>query len=202
MKIICIARNYTEHIKELNNEIPENPVFFMKPDSAVLLKNRDFYIPEFSQDVHYEVEIILKISKVGKYIQPEFAKNYFEEISLGIDFTARDLQSKLKEKGHPWEIAKAFDGSAIIGEFHPKAEFDLHQINFELTKNGKIVQKGNSQQMIHGIDQIIAEASKYFTLKKGDIIMTGTPAGVGKVQENDHLVGILENRKVFDIKVK
>jgi 2-keto-4-pentenoate hydratase/2-oxohepta-3-ene-1,7-dioic acid hydratase in catechol pathway len=202
MKIICIARNYADHAKELNNEIPKKPVFFMKPDSAILLKNRDFYLPEFSKDVHYETEIILKISKPGKYIQPEFAHKYYEEISLGIDFTARDLQSELKANGHPWELAKAFDGSAVIGEFHPKSEFDLNEIKFELIKNGEKVQMGNSQDMIHPFDQIIAEVSKYFTLKTGDILMTGTPAGVGRVQENDELTGIIEGRKVFEIKVK
>lgn len=202
MKIICIARNYADHAKELNNEIPKNPVFFMKPDTAVLQKGRDFYLPEFSEDVHYETEIIVKISKAGKYIQPEFASKYYEEISLGIDFTARDLQSQLKANGHPWEIAKAFDGSAVIGDFISKTEFDLTNIQFEMLKNGEIVQKGSSVDMIYSIDQIIAEVSKYFTLKTGDIIMTGTPAGVGRVQENDELVGILESRQVFEIKVK
>lgn len=202
MKIICIARNYADHAKELNNEIPEKPVFFIKSDTAILQKNRDFYLPEFSQDVHYETEIILKISKPGKYIQPEFASKYFEEISLGIDFTARDLQSQLKTNGHPWEIAKSFDGSAVIGEFHSKNDFNLEDLNFELQLNNQVVQKGNSQMMNHDFHTIISEASKYFTLKTGDIIMTGTPAGVGRVQENDHLVGFLEGRNVFDISVK
>jgi 2-keto-4-pentenoate hydratase/2-oxohepta-3-ene-1,7-dioic acid hydratase in catechol pathway len=202
MKIICIARNYADHAKELNNEIPKNPVFFMKPDTAVLQKGRDFYLPEFSDDVQYETEIILKISKAGKYIQPEFASKYYEEISLGIDFTARDLQSNLKSNGHPWEIAKAFDSSAVIGDFISKSEFDVTNIQFEMLKNGEIAQKGNSADMIYSIDQIIAEVSKYFTLKTGDIIMTGTPSGVGRVQENDELVGLLEGRKVFEIKVK
>jgi 2-keto-4-pentenoate hydratase/2-oxohepta-3-ene-1,7-dioic acid hydratase in catechol pathway len=202
MKIICIARNYADHAKELNNEIPKNPVFFMKPDTAVLQKGRDFYLPEFSDDVQYETEIIVKISKAGKYIQPEFASKYYEEISLGIDFTARDLQSNLKSNGHPWEIAKAFDSSAVIGDFISKSEFDVTNIQFEMLKNGEIAQKGNSADMIYSIDQIIAEVSKYFTLKTGDIIMTGTPSGVGRVQENDELVGLLEGRKVFEIKVK
>jgi len=202
MKIICIARNYTEHIKELNNKIPENPVFFLKPDTAILPKERDFYIPEFSQDLQYEVEVLLKISKAGKYIQPEFALNYFEQISLGIDFTARDLQTKLKEKGHPWEVAKAFDNSAVIGDFHPKEEFDLNNLNFRMEKNGEIVQQGNTSQMIFDFKRIISEASKYFTLKTGDVIMTGTPAGVGKVQENDLLEGYIEDRKIFEVRVK
>lgn len=202
MKIICIARNYADHAKELNNEIPENPVFFIKSDTAILPKNRDFYLPEFSQDVHYEAEVILRISKAGKYIQPEYASNYFEEISLGIDFTARDLQSQLKAKGHPWEIAKSFDGSAVIGDFVSKNEFDLNDLNFELHRNGITIQKGNTKDMIHSIHTIISVASQYFTLKTGDIIMTGTPSGVGKVNEEDQLVGFLEGRKVFDINVK
>lgn len=202
MKIICIARNYIEHAKELNNEIPENPVFFLKPDTALLQKNRDFYIPEFTQDLHYEAEIVLKISKAGKYIQTEFAQNYFQEISLGIDFTARDLQNQLKKKGHPWEIAKAFDNSAVIGDFFDKNEFDLNNLNFRLDKNEETVQHGNTQQMIHDFSKIIAEASKYFTLKTGDLIMTGTPAGVGKVNIDDCLKGWIENRLAFDISVK
>ena len=202
MKIICIARNYAEHAKELKNEIPENPVFFMKPDTALLQKERDFYLPEFSNNVHFEAEIVLKISKAGKYIQPEFAYNYFEEISLGIDFTARDLQSKLKEKGHPWEAAKAFDGSAVVGDFYSKKDFNLDNLNFRLDKNGETVQNGNTQQMIHNFATIIAESSKYFTLKTGDLIMTGTPAGVGKVEENDLLQGWIENLKVFEVSVK
>lgn len=202
MKIICIARNYSEHAKELNNEIPENPVFFLKPDTAILLKNRDFYIPEFSSDVHYEAEIVLKINKVGKYIQPEFAHKYFEEITLGIDFTARDVQSKLKAKGHPWEIAKGFDGSAVVGDFYDKNDFDLNKLKFKLDKNKTAVQNGNSNDMIHNFSTIISEASKYFTLKKGDLIFTGTPAGVGKVEENDLLEGYLEDKKVFEVLVK
>lgn len=202
MKIICIARNYSEHAKELNNEIPENPVFFLKPETAVLLKNRAFYIPEFSSDVHYEAEIVLKINKVGKYIQPKFAHKYFEEITIGIDFTARDIQSKLKEKGHPWEIAKGFDGSAVVGSFFDKNDFDLNNLKFRLDINQTTVQNGNSADMIHDFAAIISEASKYFTLKKGDLIFTGTPAGVGKVSENDLLQGFLEDKKVFEISVK
>ncbi|MBA5629806.1 fumarylacetoacetate hydrolase family protein [Moheibacter lacus] len=202
MKIICIARNYAEHAKELKNEIPENPVFFLKPDTSVLQKDRDFYIPEFTENLHYEAEIILKISKAGKYIQPEFASKYFEQISLGIDFTARDLQTQLKEKGHPWEIAKAFDNAAVVGEFYPKNDFDLENLNFHMTKNQDIVQKGNTNQMIHDFAKIISTASQYFTLKTGDLIFTGTPAGVGQVLENDYLEGYLDDRKVFEVRVK
>src|SRR5690606_34576953 len=178
---------YAEHAKELNNEVPENPVFFLKPDTALLQKERDFYLPEFSQNIQYEAEIVLKISKAGKYIQPEFALNYFEQISLGIDLTARDLQSQLKEKGHPWEISKAFDNSAVVGEFLDKKDFDLENLEFRLDKNKIAVQQGNTKDMIHGFAKIISEASKYFTLKTGDLIYTGTPAGVGRVEENDLL---------------
>lgn len=202
MKIICIARNYSEHAKELNNEIPENPVFFLKPDTALLQKDRDFYLPEFSSDVHYEAEIVLKISKAGKYIQPEFAHKYFEEITIGIDFTARDIQSKLKAKGHPWEIAKGFDGSAVVGDFYSKNDYNLEELNFKLDKNKTAVQIGTSKDMIHDFEAIISEASKYFTLKTGDLIFTGTPAGVGKVEENDVLTGFLEDKKVFEVSVK
>ena len=202
MKIICIARNYSEHAKELNNEIPENPVFFLKPDTAILPKDKDFYLPEFSNNVHYEAEIVLKISKPGKYIQPEFAMNYFDQITLGIDFTARDLQSKLKAKGHPWEIAKAFDHSAVVGNFLDKTIFDLNNLSFRMDKNNQTVQKGNSNQMIHDFSKIISNASQFFTLKTGDLIFTGTPAGVGQVLENDELEGYIENEKVFDVSVK
>ena len=202
MKIICIARNYAEHAKELNNEVPENPVFFLKPDTALLQKERDFYLPEFSQNIQYEAEIVLKISKAGKYIQPEFALNYFEQITLGIDLTARDLQSQLKEKGHPWEISKAFDNSAVVGEFLDKKDFDLENLEFRLDKNKIAVQQGNTKDMIHGFAKIISEASKYFTLKTGDLIYTGTPAGVGRVEENDLLEGWMHERKVFEVQVK
>lgn len=202
MKIICIARNYSEHAKELNNEIPEKPVFFIKPDTALLSKERDFYIPEFSQNVHYECEIVLKISKAGKYIQKEFAHKYYDQITLGIDFTARDLQAELKSKGHPWEIAKAFDNSAVVGEFVDKQNFDLQNLNFCLKKNQETVQSGNSKDMIHSFDHIIAEASKFFTLKTGDLIFTGTPAGVGQVHMNDILMGELEGEKVFEVSIK
>ncbi|MGB2224836.1 MAG: fumarylacetoacetate hydrolase family protein [Polaribacter sp.] len=202
MKIICIGRNYAKHIEELANERPTNPVVFMKPDSAILPKRNPFFIPPFSNDVHHEVEILVKINKVGKHIQEKFAHKYYDEIGLGIDFTARDVQSKCKEKGLPWEKAKAFDGSAVIGEFYPKSEFDLKEIKFQLLKNDAIVQDGNSTAMLWKIDELIAYVSQYFMLKKGDIIFTGTPAGVGKVEENDVLIGTLEGREAFKIKVK
>lgn len=203
MKIICIGRNYADHISELNNERPEEPVIFMKPDSAILLKQHPFVIPEFSDDVHHEVEILVKINKVGKYIDTKFAHRYYDEIGLGIDFTARDLQSKLKEKGLPWEKAKAFDGSAVISDFLSIKEFDsLENINFELRNNSQIVQSGNTKQMLWKIDEIIAFVSQYFTLKKGDIIFTGTPSGVAKVTPNDVLEGFLENKPMFKIHIK
>ena len=202
MKIICIGRNYAEHAKELGNEIPENPVIFMKPDTAVLKKGSDFYIPEFSQDVHYETEIVLKISKGGKYIQEDRAANYFEEIGLGIDFTARDLQGKLKEKGLPWELAKGFDGSAVVSEFYKKSAFHMKNLNFSLMKKKEKVQDGNSSMMIFSPEKIIAFVSQYFTLKTGDLIFTGTPKGVGKVSENDILEGFLEDKKVFDLRIQ
>lgn len=203
MKIICIGRNYTKHIEELQNERPDEPVVFLKPDSAILLKQHPFVIPEFTNDVHHEVEILVKINKVGKYIEPKFAHNYYDEIGLGIDFTARDVQAKLKEKGLPWEKAKAFDGSAVIGEFLPKSDFDsLENINFELHNNGKTVQTGNSSHMLWKIDELIAYVSQFFTLKKGDIIFTGTPEGVSAVKPNDILEGFIQNKKLFRIQVK
>lgn len=203
MKIICIGRNYTDHISELNNERPEEPVIFIKPDSAVLPKQQDFYIPEFSDDVHYEVEVLVKIIKVGKHINQKFAHKYYDEVGLGIDFTARDVQSKLKAKGLPWEKAKAFDGSAVVGAFFPKEEFaDLDKLDFSLLKNDNLVQEGNTSLMLWKIDEIIAYVSQYFTLKKGDLIFTGTPAGVGKVQPDDVLVGVLNKREAFKITVK
>ncbi len=203
MKIICIGRNYTEHIAELQNERPTEPVVFLKPDSAVLLKQHPFVIPEFSDDIHHEIEIIVRINKVGKYIDAKFAHKYYDEISVGIDFTARDLQQKLKDKGLPWEKAKAFDGSAVIGDFLSKKNFNsLENITFELTNNGETVQKGNTANMLWKIDELIAYVSQYFTLKIGDIIFTGTPAGVAKVNPNDVLEGFLEENKLFRIQVK
>ena len=202
MKIICIGRNYAEHSKELGNEIPENPVIFMKPDTAILKKGSDFYIPEFSDDVHYELEVVLKISKGGKYIQEEKASNYFEEIGLGIDFTARDLQSQLKAKGLPWELAKGFDGSAVVSEFYKKSDFDMRNLSFSLMKNKEKVQDGNTSMMIFSPEKIIAFVSQYFTLKTGDLIFTGTPQGVGKVEENDILQAFLEDEKVLDLRIQ
>lgn len=203
MKIICIGRNYTNHIAELQNERPTEPVVFMKPDSAVLLKQHPFVLPEFSNEVHHEIELIVKINKVGKYIEPKFAHKYYDEISVGIDFTARDLQDQLKVKGLPWEKAKAFDGSAVIGEFVSKDQFaSLEDVNFELLKNGEIAQKGNSSLMLWKIDELVAYVSQFFTLKIGDIIFTGTPEGVAAVQPNDILEGYLEGQQLFRIQVK
>ncbi|MFV5688246.1 fumarylacetoacetate hydrolase family protein [Flavobacterium sp. ZT3R25] len=203
MKIICIGRNYANHIAELHNERPTEPVVFMKPDSAVLLKQHPFVIPEFSEDIHHEIEIIVKINKVGKYIEPKFSHKYYDEISVGIDFTARDLQSKLKAKGLPWEKAKAFDGSAVIGEFLPKNQFSsLENITFELTNNNKTVQIGNSGLMLWKIDELISYVSQFFTLKIGDIIFTGTPEGVAAVKPDDVLEGFLEGQQLFRIQVK
>tara|TARA_R110002073_G_scaffold8207_5_gene45850 strand:- start:62819 stop:63427 length:609 start_codon:yes stop_codon:yes gene_type:complete len=202
MKIICIGRNYAKHIEELANERPDNPVVFLKPDSAILPKNHPFFIPPFSDDVHYEVEILVKINKVGKHIATKFAHKYYDEIGLGIDFTARDIQAQCKAKGLPWEKAKAFDGSAIVGEFYPKSEFDLENLSFQLLKNDEVVQDGNSNAMLWKTDELISYVSQYFTLKKGDLIFTGTPAGVGKVDENDVLIGMIEDKKAFQIRVK
>ena len=203
MKIICIGRNYANHIAELQNEKPTEPVVFLKPDSAILLKQHPFVIPEFSNDVHHEIEIIVKINKVGKYIEPKFAHKYYEEISVGIDFTARDLQGELKAKGLPWEKAKAFDGSAVIGEFLPKNQFSsLENITFELTNNNKTVQMGNSSFMLWKIDELISYVSQFFTLKIGDIIFTGTPEGVAAVKPDDVLEGFLEGQQLFRIQVK
>ena len=202
MKIICIGRNYAEHAKELGNEIPDSPVIFMKPDTAVLKKGSDFYIPEFSDDVHYELEVVLKISKGGKYIQEENADKYYDEIGLGIDFTARDLQSELKAKGLPWELSKGFDGSAVVSEFYKKEDFDMKNINFSLMKNKEEVQNGNTSLMIFSPEKIIAFVSQYFTLRVGDLIFTGTPKGVGKVSENDILEAFLEDQKVFDLRIQ
>ena len=202
MKIICIGRNYAKHIEELANERPDNPVVFLKPDSAILPHKNPFFIPTFSNDVHYEVEVLIKINKVGKHIASRFAHKYYDEIGLGIDFTARDVQQQCKEKGLPWEKAKAFDGSAVIGNFYNKKDFNLENLSFQLLKNNEIVQDGNTQSMLWKIDELINYVSQYFTLKKGDIIFTGTPAGVGKVTENDVLLGKIEGLKAFEIRVK
>jgi len=203
MKIICIGRNYASHIEELKNERPDEPVIFLKPDTAVLQKQFPFVIPEFSNDVHHEVEVLVKINKVGKYIDAKFAHKYYDEIGLGIDFTARDVQSKLKEKGLPWEKAKAFDGSAVIGEWMPKTKFAaLDNISFQMTNNGNIVQNGNTANMLWKIDELIAYASQYFTLRTGDVLFTGTPEGVAKVNPGDVLEGSIEGNKLFRIQIK
>ncbi len=202
MKIICIGRNYAKHIAELENEKPTEPVIFLKPDSAILPKKMPLFIPPWSNGIHYEVELLVKINRVGKYIEPKFAPKYYQEIGLGIDFTDRELQSKLKVKGLPWEKAKAFDGSAAISPFFDKANYDLSNTNFQLKINDVLVQDGNTKNMLWKIDELISHISQYFTLKKGDIIFTGTPAGVGQVKENDLLTGILEGKTVFNVKIK
>ena len=203
MKIICIGRNYAAHIEELANERPKDPVVFIKPDSAVLPKDQDFYIPEFTKEVHYEVEVLIRINKVGKHIDRRFAHKYYNEVGLGIDFTARDLQSALKQKGLPWEKAKGFDGSAVIGRWLPKSDFnDLNNLNFTLYKNEELVQNGNTGLMLWNIDELVAYVSTYFTLKKGDILFTGTPAGVGQITTNDYLSGKLEGQELFSLKIK
>ena len=203
MKIICIGRNYTKHIEELQNERPSEPVIFLKPDTALLPKKMPFFIPDFSDDIHHEVEILVRINRVGKHIDAKFAHKYYDEIGLGIDFTARDLQSKLKEKGLPWEKAKAFDGSAVVGEFFPKSDFNsLENIKFELTRNGNLVQSGNTSHMLWKIDELIAYVSQYFTVKIGDILFTGTPEGVAAVEKEDILEGTIEGRKSFSIQIK
>ncbi len=203
MKILAIGRNYSEHIKELQNEVPEEPVIFLKPDTALLRNNAPFYFPDFSTDIHHEVELILRIGKEGKNIDPQFGHKYFDGIGVGIDFTARDLQSKAKSKGLPWDLAKGFNGSAPVSEFRPVTYFaDLGNINFSLKLNGKEVQKGNSSQMIHNFGEIISYISRFITLRKGDIIFTGTPSGVGPVKVGDRLEAFLEEENLlsFDIK--
>ncbi|WP_436517269.1 fumarylacetoacetate hydrolase family protein [Ekhidna sp. To15] len=202
MKIICIGRNYAEHIEELGNERPEHPIIFLKPDTALLRNNDSFFYPDFSNDVHHEVEILVKIKKEGKSVQKEFAHQYYDEIGLGIDFTARDWQTKAKEKGHPWEIAKAFNGSAPISNFLSKENRDMADVNFKLEINGKEVQNGNTSLMLWPIDEIIAYVSRFILLKTGDIIFTGTPKGVGPVKIGDRLVGFLEDKQMFDFEVK
>lgn len=203
MKIFAIGQNYIEHNKELNNSNPTEPVVFMKPDTAVLRNNKPFFLPDFSSEIHYETELIIKINRIGKNISPKFAHRYYDEIGLGVDFTARDLQRKLKAEGRPWEVSKAFDGSAVIGNFLPKERFeDIQNVDFHLDINGFRVQAGNSKDMIFRIDDLIAYISKFFTLKIGDIIFSGTPVGVGPVKINDQLQGYISNEKMFDFKVK
>ena len=203
MKIICVGRNYTDHIKELENNKPKEPVLFLKPDSSIILNNKPFFIPDFSQNIHYELELIIKISRIGKHIQEKFSHKYYDFIGLGIDFTARDLQSDLKSKGLPWEKSKAFDGSCFISKWINKSEFnDVNNLNFKLNKNGNTVQKTNSKLMLWKIDELISYISTFFTLKIGDVIFTGTPAGVGKVSIGDNLEGFIEDNKIFNLNIK
>ncbi len=203
MKIICVGRNYVEHITELENERPDSPVIFLKPETSIIHKNQPFFIPSYSNDVHHEIEVIVQINRLGKSISSKFSHKYYDKIGLGVDFTARDLQITLKKRGLPWEKSKAFDGSALIGNWINKNEIeDLNNIDFKLEKNGYIVQTGNTSNMLWNIDELISEISKYFTLKIGDVIFTGTPSGVAKVIENDNLVGFLNDRECFSIKIK
>lgn len=203
MKIICIGRNYVEHAKELNNPLPKVPIFFMKPESALLQKNSPFFYPGFSKDIHYETEIVLRIKKVGKHIQEKFAHTYFDEIGIGIDLTARDLQNNCKQKGLPWEIAKAFDGSAPLGTFVDKKKFaDINDLNFSLKINGEDRQAGNTKDMIFSFDHIISYVSQFVTLKMGDLIFTGTPAGVGPIKINDTFEAFIEGEKMLDLTIK
>lgn len=202
MKIFCIGRNYVDHAKELNNPVPKKPLVFMKPDTALLLKKRPFFYPEFSQNIHYECEVVLKIGRVGKHIEPRFAYKYIKEIGLGIDFTARDIQAECKKKGHPWEIAKAFDQSAVLGDFVPYDDWKDKDIPFSLEKNGEVVQIGNTKDMIFDFATLISYISKMFTLKLGDLIYTGTPAGVGPVAIGDHLKGYIDGQQLLDVRIK
>lgn len=203
MKIICIGRNYTEHVAELNHNLPDEPVVFLKPDSAILKKNKPFFLPDFSNELHYEAEIVLRISKLGKGISPRFAGRYFDAITVGIDFTARDLQRKLSAAGNPWEISKTFDGSAPLGEFVNKEKFsNINNIDFRLEINSVVKQEGNTSKMIFSINEIIAYISRFYTLKTGDLIFTGTPSGVGPVKKGDNLVAYLQGEKVLDFFVR
>jgi 2-keto-4-pentenoate hydratase/2-oxohepta-3-ene-1,7-dioic acid hydratase in catechol pathway len=203
MKIICIGRNYKEHVKELNNKLPDNPLFFLKPDTALLRNNNPFFIPDFSSEIHYEVELIIKINRLGKTIQPKFAHRYFDSIGIGIDFTARDIQKQCIEKGLPWELAKAFDYSAAISKFLPKSNFsNLDEISFRLDINSKTVQLGNTSQMIFSFDEIISYVSRFITFRTGDIIFSGTPAGVGPVKIGDRLQAYIEEKLMLDFFIK
>ena len=203
MKIICVGRNYAAHAKELNNSVEEEPVIFLKPDTALLNNNQDFYLPDFSNDIHYETEVVVKINKAGKHIDEKFAHRYYDTVSLGIDFTARDLQSMLKAKGLPWERAKAFDGSAVIGSFLPLADVGkISDLSFSMNLNGQQVQSANTSEMVFSVDKVIAFVSRFITLKTGDLIYTGTPQGVGKVSVGDNLVGFLGDKELFNFKVK
>ncbi len=202
MKIICIGRNYSDHVKEMGSELPKAPLFFMKPDTALLLKNRPFFIPDFSNEIHHEVEIVVRICKMGKHIQSKFAHKYYNEIGLGVDFTARDIQKQCIINGNPWEIAKSFDHSAVVSEFTPLNNQDIQNINFSLKINNQIVQQGNTRNMIFEVNDIIAHISKFVTLRIGDLIFTGTPSGVGKVTIGDKLEGFINENKMFDFEIK
>jgi acylpyruvate hydrolase len=203
MKIICIGRNYRDHAKELNNPVPTKPLVFMKPPSALLIKNKPMYIPDFTKNLHYEAEIVLKICKNGKYVQPAFAKKYFKEIAFGIDFTARDIQDQCKAKGHPWEIAKAFDNSAALSEFISLGNVNQEEgIKFQMKKNGEVVQDGNTKDLIFDFNFLICYVSKFFKLQMGDMIFTGTPAGVGPVEIGDHLEGFVDGEKLMDCQIR
>lgn len=203
MKIFCIGRNYADHAKELGNAVPSEPLIFMKPPTALLINNKPLFHPDFSDDIHYECEVVLKIGKNGKCINEKFAESYISEIGLGIDFTARDIQKRLKEKGHPWEIAKGFNGSAVIGNFSPKENFkDINNLDFHLLKNGEKVQIGNTKDMIFNLSKLIVHISKYFLIHQGDYIYTGTPAGVGKIEIGDKLEGFIEDKKYFSCQIK
>lgn len=203
MKIICVGRNYAAHAKELNNAVEEEPVIFLKPDTSLLSNNQDFYLPDFSTDIHYETEVVVKINKPGKHIDEKFAHRYYDSVSVGVDFTARDLQAMLKSKGLPWERAKAFDGSAVIGAFLPLADVgNISDLNFSMSLNGQKVQSANTSEMVFSVDNVIAFVSRFITLKTGDLIYTGTPLGVGKVSVGDHLIGYLGENELFNFKVK
>jgi len=203
MKMICVGRNYAKHAQELKNEVPKDPVIFIKPETALVPKRNPFFIPDFSNEVHYEAELVVRINKLGKHIEPRFAQKYYDEVTVGIDFTARDLQSQLKEKGLPWEKAKAFDGSAALGKFVKTAELpEIDKIGFQLFKNGELKQEGHTSQMLFNVDQLISYISKFFTLKIGDLIYTGTPAGVGQVKVDDQLELRLEREPVLKLNVK
>ncbi|MBS3807531.1 MAG: fumarylacetoacetate hydrolase family protein [Bacteroidales bacterium] len=203
MKIICIGRNYADHAREFNNEVPENPIFFLKPDTSIIIRNRPFFHPDFSDDIQYETEIVLKINRLGKNIDRRFAHRYYRELSVGIDFTARDLQRQCKKNGWPWEIAKGFEGSAPLGKFISKDHFeDLRNLPFGLNLNGQVVQSGNTRDLVFSFEDLIAYVSRFFTLKTGDLIFTGTPAGVGPVKIGDRLSAYIHNKTLLDFRVR
>jgi len=202
MKIICIGRNYVNHAKELNNPVPKQPLIFMKPDTAMLVNRKPFFYPEFTEKLHYEAEIVLKVCKNGKHVEPKFAHKYYDQLTVGLDLTARDVQARCKEKGHPWEIAKGFDGSAVLGEFISMADFQADNIDFSLNKNGETVQKGNTKDLIFSFDYIISYVSKFFRLHIGDMIFTGTPEGVGPLQVGDELEGFIGEKRLLECRIK